>query len=99
MTKRIFPVIEGRWIVLSCKIAEDNIRVITESCPYCGERHYHGTGGPDWGDHVQVTNGIRNLGHRVKHCVPKNVTITLADGTEVCNESGYILGIGDQVPW
>jgi hypothetical protein len=98
MGKRNFPVIEGKYIVLKCKVAADNIQVITETCPYCGKRHYHGTGNLNWEKKVQIIEGIRTLGSRESHCVPQNVTITLADGTKVCNRSGYILGIGDQVP-
>jgi len=94
-----FPVIDGKWIVLNCTIGKDNIQVTTETCPYCGRRHFHGTGSVDWEKHVQVVDGIRTLNHRVAHCVPRSVEITLADGTVVCNERGYYLGIGDQVPW
>lgn len=97
MTKRNFPLIDG-CIVLSCAIGEDNIAVRTETCPFCCRRHFHGTGNVNWAKNVQVVDGIRTLGHRVRHCILKDVTITLADGTEVCNERGYYLGIGDQVP-
>ena len=96
--KRTFPMIEG-CIVLNCTVGKDNIRVTTETCPFCGERHYHGTGSTDWGEHVWVVDDIRTLHHRCAHCVPKGVKITLAGGTVVCNDSGYYLGIGDQVPW
>ena len=58
----------------------------------------HGAGSEDWGDSVEIVNGIRTLGHRVYHCVPRGVKITLADGTVVCNDHGYFLGIGDQQP-
>jgi hypothetical protein len=94
-----FPVIDGKHIVLNCTIGKDNIQVTTETCPFCGRRHFHGTGRTDWGKRVWVVDGIRTLHHRVAHCVPRDVEITLADGTVVCNERGYYLGIGDQVPW
>ena len=34
---------------------------VVEQCPYCGERHVHGGGGPN-------EDPRRFLGHRVPHC-------------------------------
>ena len=91
-------VIDKKFVVQDCEVIPNSHIVYIRKCMYCGDQHMHGAGSKDWGERVQVVDGVRTLGHRVKHCVRKNVKITLADGTEVCNESGYYLGIGDQVP-
>jgi hypothetical protein len=59
----------------------------------------HGSGGAEWDKRVWVVDGIRTLHHRNPHCIRKGIETTLADGTVVCNNGGYYLGIGDQVPW
>ena len=96
--KHNYLVIEGKYLVQNCEIQDDNIGVVIKKCPFCGERHMHGTPNTDWGTRVWVVDGIRTLHHRVAHCRGCGLEITLPDGTVVCNDNGYYLGIGDQTP-
>jgi len=40
-----------------------DIDLVIDSCPYCGQRHSHGSGGESGPD----------FGHRVPHCLPQKV--------------------------
>lgn len=88
-----FSVIGNRFLVLKSKVADDSITVTTEKCPFCGKRHYHGTGGVDYKNHIERTEGISTLGHRVAHCTIRNVEFILPNDVVVNNNDGYYLGI------
>ena len=88
-----FDVVEEKYLVLRSKVQRDQIGVITEKCPFCGERHRHGSGGRNWREDIQVVDGISTLGHRGKHCVVSGVRLKLPTGQVVCNDDGYFLGI------
>jgi len=92
------PKLIGGRVIQECEIQSDNIGVIIRQCFFCGEQHMHGTSGKDWETYIEVSGGNRHLGHRQCHCVRKGIEITLTDGTIVCSEQGYYLGIGDQQP-
>jgi Meiotically Up-regulated Gene 113 (MUG113) protein len=90
--KRNYRVIEGKYLVLDCKIGRDQVQVKTEKCPFCGRRHFHGAG-RDYRGHVTTVEGISVLGHRVAHCVEQPVELILPNGLKVNNDDGYYLGI------
>ncbi|MDD3814370.1 MAG: GIY-YIG nuclease family protein [Desulfocapsaceae bacterium] len=48
---------------------------MTDFCPFCGKRHYHGT----------------DDGHRVKHCHGGSTEIKTNDGTVLLQDHGYII--------
>lgn len=89
-SKRDYRVIEGKYLVLECKIGRD--QVITEKCPFCGRKHFHG-GGRRYRQEVTSVEGINVLGHRVAHCVEQPVELILPSGLSVNNYDGYFLGI------
>jgi len=90
---RDYRVIEGKYLVLRCEIAKDNICVTTEKCPFCGKKHSHGTGGIDYLEHVENIEGINTLGHRVAHCLERPIELILPNGTKVNNQDGYYLRV------
>jgi len=47
----------------------------TDECPFCGNKHDHGT----------------LPGHRVTHCSSPDRTVTASDGTELSSKNGYII--------
>ena len=98
MNQRNFPVIDGKFAVQECEVMPNSHIVYIRKCVFCGEQHMHGAGCREWGPNVGMTDGIRHLGHRLNHCVQRPIEITLDDGTVISNQSGYFLGIGDQVP-
>ncbi len=93
MTTQNYQVIDGRYIVLKSTVSDNNINITTEPCPFCKKPHFHGTGRTNWRDKISTIDGTPTWGHRVAHCVPREVEITLPDGTVVCNDDGYYLGI------
>lgn len=48
---------------------------MTDFCPFCGKRHYHGTGD----------------GHRARHCHGGDSEIKTNDGTVLLRDHGYII--------
>lgn len=88
-----FSVLENKYLVLKSKVANDLITVVTEKCPFCGEKHYHGTGGVDYIKFIEITEGITTLGHRVAHCTNRNVEFILPNNIVVNNNDGYYLGV------
>jgi len=51
---------------------------LTEPCPFCNDPHLHGLGD----------------GHRVSHCIGRDVTLTLSDGTVLRQDRGYMVRTG-----
>lgn len=92
-----YSMIDG-IITLQAWVGRNQIDARTELCPFCRKRHLHGTGGGDWSKFVETKQGVRTLGHRAAHCIQKGIKIVLPDGTEVCSDNGYYLGIGEQQP-
>jgi hypothetical protein len=88
--KRDYRVIEGKYLVLECKTAKD--QAVTEKCPFCERKHFHGAG-RRYQQHVTTVEGINVLGHRVAHCVEQPVELILPNGVKVNNDDGYYLGI------
>ncbi len=96
MFERNFQVIDGKCIVLKgwLEPRETFMRIITEHCPFCSERHFHGAGGlDDWRDGFSCETGKPILAHRSAHCVPLGKKITAPDGTVLSNWNGYCIEI------
>ena len=83
-------------VVQECEVQNGKLEVVIHECFFCGERHLHGAGNDIWGRNVRTIDGIRHLGRRVRHCIREGIEINLPDGTLVCSNNGYYLGIGDQ---
>ncbi len=77
---------------LRSEVQQDLIGILTERCPFCGERHFMDRR-CELADHIEMVDGIKKLGHRIKHCVVSSVHLVLPDGKRVCNDDGYFLGI------
>ena len=74
-----FATIDG-VLVLQCELSPDGMTLITERCPFCGEKHTHGSGG--------------GKGHRQPHCQePAREKILLPNGSIVEQCHGYYLEI------
>jgi hypothetical protein len=87
---RSYQVIDGK-LVLDCKGGTDKITIKTERCPFCGNRHSHGTGGTDYQHYVERIDGIEVIGFRYSHCVERDVELILPNGRRVNNRDGYYL--------
>lgn len=93
LSSKNYRVVEGRYLVLDCKLSRDWVTVKTEKCPFCGRRHTHGAGGRKDLTPIRRIEGVSTIGHRVAHCVEQPVELILPSGKRVTNDDGYFLGV------